>query len=281
MPVVQFELLEHPDAPYPTLVERWRHAEELGFDRVWVPDHSADYRDQEGHWFDAWVTLAAMAEATERVRIGTLVGNPILRHPVILAKQALALDHLSEGRLDVGLGTGIAGFDHAALGEPYWEPRERAARFAEFLELLDRVLRGEGGAYEGRWYRSDGVSTEPAAAQQPRPPLTLGGQSPTVLRLVARFADRWNTHGPFNTDVDEIVRVTAEQCARLDALCGDAGRSPGDVTRSLLLFGPLDPFDGGPSVAEVVDRFAPLGFTEFVLCPPHDRAALEDLALPR
>jgi alkanesulfonate monooxygenase SsuD/methylene tetrahydromethanopterin reductase-like flavin-dependent oxidoreductase (luciferase family) len=281
---LRFELLETPDSPYPEMAARWRRAEQLGFDRVWVADHTGDYRNLAGPWFDGWITLAAMAGATERVRIGTLVANPILRHPVVLAKAALAVDHLSGGRLDLGIGTGVAGFDHAAVGEPYWSPGERVARFAEYVDVLDRVLRGDGGAYEGRWYGHEGVSTVPGPAQSPRPRLTIGGQSPTVLRVAARHADRWNTHGPFDADLDTIVRVTREQAARLEQLCEEAGRAGESVRRSLLLFAALDPWttaDPAARLEEIVGRFTPLGFEEFVLFRPPGGgdAALERLAL--
>ena len=100
---VRFGIEVPQDAPFPTLVERWQRTEELGFDHLWVADHSADtrtdssgdYRDLDGTWFDGWTVLAVMAKETTRIRIGTLVSNPVLRPPALLAKEALTLDHLS------------------------------------------------------------------------------------------------------------------------------------------------------------------------------------------
>ena len=123
------------DAPFPALIERWRRVEELGFDHLWVADHSADtrtdpsgnYRNLDGTWFDGWTVLAVMAMETTRIRIGTLVSNPVLRPPALLAKEALTIDHLSGGRLELGIGTGIEPLDHATMGIDYWSAGERVA----------------------------------------------------------------------------------------------------------------------------------------------------------
>ena len=101
---------------------------------MWVADHSSDtrtdssggHRDLDGTWFDGWTVLAVMAQQTTRIRIGTLVSNPVLRPPALLAKEALTVDHLSEGRLELGIGTGIEPIDHATMGLEYW-PRKNAS----------------------------------------------------------------------------------------------------------------------------------------------------------
>ncbi len=108
------------DAPYAELRDRWRRCEELCFDAVYVADHVRDPRDLGAYWLDGWTTLAALAEATSTIRVGVLVSSPILRDPAVLARAAVSIDHLSGGRLELGLGTGVAGFDHAAVGVPYW-----------------------------------------------------------------------------------------------------------------------------------------------------------------
>ena len=267
---VQFGILIHQDAPFPTLVERWRRAEELGFDHLWVADHSGDYRNLNGHWFDGWTVLAAMATETTRIRIGTLVSNPILRPPALLAKEALTIDHLSEGRLELGIGTGIAGFDRAAMGIDYWSPRERAARFSEYVEVVDRLLRSPSRTYafEGRYYRTRGAPMVPPPVQRPRPPITVGGQSPTVLRLAAERADCWNTHGPFGLSLDEILEITRRQNDQLDEMCTALGRDPAKLRRSLLLFGALDAWVRPDALETVVMRFRDVGIGEFVVCWP-------------
>jgi alkanesulfonate monooxygenase SsuD/methylene tetrahydromethanopterin reductase-like flavin-dependent oxidoreductase (luciferase family) len=126
MPELRFGLLVVPDAPFPTLAERWRRVEELGFDFLFVADHYRHTRNASLPWFDGWTALAAMALQTTTVRIGPLVANPILRGPAVLAKAAAALDPLSDGRLELAIGKGVEEFDHRATGTPFWSPRERA-----------------------------------------------------------------------------------------------------------------------------------------------------------
>jgi alkanesulfonate monooxygenase SsuD/methylene tetrahydromethanopterin reductase-like flavin-dependent oxidoreductase (luciferase family) len=274
---LRFGILVHADAPFPILIERWRRAEALGFDQLWVADHSADYRDLGGHWFDAWTTLALMATTTTRIRIGTLVSNPILRHPALLAREAVAVDHLSGGRLELGIGTGIAGFDHAATGTPYWSPRERVARFAEYVEVVDGLLRRapDGEPFEGRYYQTGGAPIVPAAVQRPRPPLTVGGQSPTVRRVAAARADCWNTHGPYDRSAAEILEITRRQNRELDELCAASGRAPAALRRSLLLYDALDAWASPDAFERVVSEFRAAGVSEFVaFWPADDQLAL-------
>lgn len=278
----RFGVLVHQDAPFPTLVQRWQHIEAMGFDQIFVADHAGDYRDLGGTWFDGWTVLAAMAAETRRVRIGTLVANPILRGPALVAKQAVTVDHLSGGRLELGIGTGIAPFDHAAAGSDPWPASERLGRFAEYVEIVDGILSSAGRPYsfKGRWYRTADAPTAPGPVQRPRPPIMVAGQSPTALRVAAERADAWNTHGPFGASLDEILDVTRRQNRHLDELCTAAGRDPGGLRRSLLLFGPLDPWTSGVAGEEVIERFAAAGMSEFVLCwPPAEHlGSLERLA---
>jgi alkanesulfonate monooxygenase SsuD/methylene tetrahydromethanopterin reductase-like flavin-dependent oxidoreductase (luciferase family) len=272
---LRFDLCVPQDAPFDDLVERCRIAGSLGFGGVHVGDHSGDFRDLDGPWLDGWTVLAGLALRTEGVRIGTLVSNPIIRHPVLLAKEAIAVDRLSGGRLEVGVGTGIASWDHAAMGSEPWSPAERAGRFAEYVEILDGVLRSAKRefAFEGRFYRTSGAPTAPGPLQRPRPPITAGGQAPTVRRVAAERADCWNTHGPYGRSAEEIVEITRRQNRELDEACERLGRRPGDVRRAVLLYGPLDPWSTGVDPVGLVARFVDAGMREFVLFwPPDDDA---------
>jgi alkanesulfonate monooxygenase SsuD/methylene tetrahydromethanopterin reductase-like flavin-dependent oxidoreductase (luciferase family) len=272
--ISRFGVLVLQDAPFPTLAERWRRVEELGFDQLFVADHTGDYRDTPGgFWFDGWTVLAAMAAHTTNIRIGTLVSNPVLRPPAVLAKAAVTVDHLSDGRLELGIGTGIAPFDHAATGTESWSAGERSGRFAEYVEVVDGLLRGAGRPYsfDGRWYRSREASTVPGPLQRPRPPIIVAGQSPTVLRVAAARADAWNTHGPFGAGLDEIVKITRSQTRQLDELCAAAGRDPASLRRSLFLFAALDPWTSDVEPAAVIERFAEQArIAEFVVSWPGD-----------
>lgn len=258
------------DAPFPTLCERWQRAEELGFDAIYLADHTGDYRDLEGHWFEAWTTLAAMATVTTRVRIGPLVANPVLRPPAVVAKAAVTVDHLSGGRLDIGLGTGIAGFDHDAVGEPYWELSERLTRFTEYAEALDGLLRSRDRSFQrfGSYVQTSHAPCAPAPVQEPRPPVVLGGQSRSVRKLAARLADGWNTHGGFGLSYDRILDDTGNQNRVMDDDCRSVGRDPADVRRSLLLFEALDPWLTGLDPAKIVTDFRSAGVQDYVLFWP-------------
>jgi alkanesulfonate monooxygenase SsuD/methylene tetrahydromethanopterin reductase-like flavin-dependent oxidoreductase (luciferase family) len=264
------------DAPVATMLERMRTVEALGFDQVFVPDHMGDFRDLGGPWFDGWIMLAAAATVTETIRIGALVSNPILRAPALLAKQAMTVDHLSRGRLDLGIGAGLFAHDHHAVGSEPWSAKERAERFAEYVEIVDGTLRGSGRPYsfEGRWLWARDVPTAPGPVQQPRPPIIVGGQSPAVLRVAAAWADVWNTHGPIGAGFTDILEITARQNRQLDQLCAAAGREPATLRRSLTVFLATDPWTSPVSFEEVVDQFATAGITEFVIgWPPDDRLA--------
>ncbi|HVM00189.1 MAG TPA: LLM class flavin-dependent oxidoreductase [Egibacteraceae bacterium] len=270
---VRFGIQVPQDAPFDELRERWRMCEQLGFDVIHVADHMGDPRDLHGVWHDGWTTLTAMATSTTRIRVGILASNPILHHPAVLAKAASSVDVLSGGRLELGLGCGIAAFDHAATGTPYWGARERVQRFSEFVEVVDRWLRAgdEPVRHCGQHYRSDGVPVVPAPVQQPRPTIIIAGQSPTVLRTAARHGDVWNTHGPFGADLDEIAARTRQQNSALDQLCESAGRDPSSLRRSLLLIesrlaptSGLDAWANSDWFERIVTRFVETGIREFI-----------------
>lgn len=271
---VRFGVMIMPDQPMATLRERFRQVEALGFDQMYVPDHMGDFRDLAGTWFEGGTLLAAAAMHTERIRVGMMVSNPILRSPALLAKQALAIDHLSGGRVDVGLGAGLFALDHHAVGEEPWSPRERAGRFADYVQIVDGVMRGDTPSFtfEGQWLWARDVPTAPGPVQRPRPPMIVGGQSPTVLRVAAAHADVWNTIGPMGANLEEVLDATARQNRQLDDLCAAAGRDPRSLRRSLTTFAATDPWESPISLIEVVERFRPAGIDEFVIgWPPEDR----------
>jgi len=278
----QFGVMLYPDVPFPHLIEQAQWVESLGFDQIFLPDHSADLRNLDGPWFDGLTALAVVALNTESIRVGTLVSNPILRPPAMLARQALSIDHLSGGRLDLGIGAGVFDWDHHAVGTEPWSAKERAGRFAEYVEIVDGILRGSGEPYsfEGEWLWVRDVRTSPPSVQRPRPPIIVGGQSPTILRTAARFADVWNTIGPMGAGAEEVLEVTGRQNRRIDQLATEAGRDPASIRRSLALYGPWDPWESPVTLEEVVERFDAIGMTEFVtnVPPDHQLDAFERMA---
>lgn len=266
-PRPQFGVMLYPDQPMPVLAERIQWVEGLGFDQIFLPDHSADLRNRRGMWFDSWSVLALAALTTRRIRIGTLVSNQILRPPSQLAKQAITIDHLSHGRLELGIGAGLFDWDHHSVGNDPWSPRQRVQRFIDYVAIVDGILRScdEVFNYVGSRLWAKDIMVAPGSFQSPRPPIIIGGQSPTLLRVAAERADVWNTHGPPGASAQEILSITAEQNRRLDRLAIAAGRDPAGIRRSYTIFGPWDPARTDFTFEDVFRRFGKIGVTDFVL----------------
>jgi alkanesulfonate monooxygenase SsuD/methylene tetrahydromethanopterin reductase-like flavin-dependent oxidoreductase (luciferase family) len=185
---------------------------------------------------------------------------------------AAAVDHLSNGRLELGIGTGITRFDHEATGTPYWPMAQRVALFREYAQLLTDLLTKapEPVTFSGDYYTCTGLGIAPPAVQRPRPPITIAGQSPEVLEIAASFGDRWNTNGPIGKPTAEILELTRRQNQKLDELCDAAGRDPHTLRRSLLMLGDLDPWADPGAFERIVTSFAEIGIQDFVFFWPNE-----------
>jgi len=167
-----------PEFAWPTAQSVWRRAEELNFEHAWTYDHLAWRSFRDLTWFAAVPTLTAAAMVTERIRLGTLVASPNFRHPVPFAKELVALDDISGGRLTLGIGAGSSGWDATMLGQAAWLPRERADRFAEFIHIIDQLLRQPATSYQGQFYSVNDARTYPGCVQQPRLPFAIAATGP-------------------------------------------------------------------------------------------------------
>jgi alkanesulfonate monooxygenase SsuD/methylene tetrahydromethanopterin reductase-like flavin-dependent oxidoreductase (luciferase family) len=174
---------------------------------------------------EAYTMLAALAPFTQSLRLGVLVCGNTYRNPAFLLKQAVTVDHISGGRVDFGVGAGWTEREHEAYGWPFPSARERVDRFAEALEIWDRLQQDERTTYEGQHYQIVDAPFEPKPLQQPRMPLLIGGSGPRMLRLAARHADIWNAVGT----PDEVGAVNQ----RLDAACVTEGRDPASLVRTV------------------------------------------------
>ena len=274
----RFGVLVLPDAPFATLFARWTLVEELGFDLLFTPDHARHTSDPSAPWFDGLTVLAAMALQTHTIRIGTLVANPVLHAPSALAKAAAAVDHLSGGRVELGIGMGVEEFDHQEVGSEYWSPRERAARYSEYVEIVDGVLRSSMRpfSFEGSYYRTTNATLAPSPPQQPRPPLIVGSRSATGRAVAVERAECWNTYAlTGDGSIDEIAEQTLRRNTDLDERCDQLGRDPHSLRRSLVMWPPLDPWADADAFKRVVETFLPTGINEFVaMWPGDDRRAL-------
>ena len=216
-------------------VVRWaRAAEDAGLGSVWISDHL--FLSLE-HWggppgehdgFEALTTLGALARATTRVRLGTLVLCPHLRPPGALAKALATVDVVSGGRLTVGVGAGWFEPEYTAAGLDFPPAGARIDRLAETLEVLQLAFAGEPFDYEGRHLTLRGMVCRPRPVQRPRPPLWVGGRGDRLLGVTARWADGWNAGGWTGTVEQWQARATV-----LDRACAEAGRDPATVERSV------------------------------------------------
>lgn len=282
---MDFGALVLPNRPWEDVVAAAQEAERLGFRTVWVDDHVVNPRSPEQPWFEAWTVLAGLAARTERIGLGSLVSNVVLRHPVLLARQALTVEAMSGGRLVVGLGAGYAPSDHELVGVPVWPPAERQARFAEAVDLVDRLLRAEPVGVAGEHYRVDTPGLRPAPLQRPRPPLCVAAHSDASLRVAARRADVWSSFGGWGLGSAELLAVTRRRGAALDRHCADLGRDPRTVRRQVLAGGPATTADPIWSSVDAFDTWvggwAEAGIDEIVLYFPPEALWAPELVHPR
>jgi len=272
---VRFGIVTDQNLPWPTLVERWQLFDALGFDSAWDCDHIIQPSRPTGPYFEGWTLLAALAAVTQRIRIGVLVSSNTFRHPVLLAKEIITIDHISNGRLDVGLGAGWYEPEHITFGINFPEPAERVKRFHEAVEIVDSLLRNDVTSYSGSYYQLKEAPSRPLPVQKPRPPLVLAGHKPRMLRIAARYADTWNSFGT----VDEM----RERNQLLDAECEKIGRDPRVIVRSLYGWAamlPSDPWQSLDAFHDMIGHYAEAGVNEFLIDQPRpeQQAVLERVA---
>ncbi|MGI5182791.1 LLM class flavin-dependent oxidoreductase [Dactylosporangium sp. CA-152071] len=261
-----------PTDPWPRSVARARHLEALGYAHLWTYDHLSwrRYRDEPWHAAIPWLT--GLAGVTSRVRLGTMVTSPTFRHPALLAKEALTLDHVSDGRLTLGVGAGGTGFDATVLGDPVLSPRQRADRLTEFVDVLDGLLRSQGYSHRGEHYTVDDARMVPGCVQRPRLPIALAAAGPRTLALTARHADAWITFGePDAADQSPaaIEAAVRRQAAILDDRCAALGRDPAALDRIYLVGNTAErPLASVAAFEDFVGRYEALGFTDVVFHDP-------------
>lgn len=251
----------------------WRAADDIDvFESGWTFDHFYPiFSDPTGPCLEGWTTLTALAQATGRLRLGTLVSGIHYRHPAVLANMASTLDIVSDGRLEIGIGAGWNEEESGAYGMELGTPRERSDRFEEACEVVVGLLTQETTSFAGTYYQLTDARNEPKGVQQPHPPICIGGSGEKrTLRTAARFAQHWNFAGG---KPEEFAR-------KRDVLyrhCEDLGRDPAEITLSSHVW--LKDGDA----KRVADEAAALGeegldVAIVYLPPPHTPKVLEPLA---
>jgi F420-dependent oxidoreductase-like protein len=230
------------------LAARVRLAEEAGFDGAWVFDHFTPlYGDPKGPCLEGWTLLAALARETSRIRLGTLVTGITHRHPSVLAAEALTVDHVSNGRLELAVGAAWNEREHRRLGIDFPPVAERMLRLEEAVRVLHLLMTTDDARFDGRQLRLESATLRPRPVQRPRPPLWIGGVGRRrLLPLAGRYADVW--HGWASTDAE-----FAEINGIIDRAAVEAGRDPRDVARASEL-DLSQPMDGVRRDMEMLER---------------------------
>jgi F420-dependent oxidoreductase-like protein len=211
------------------LGERVQFAESAGFDGAWIFDHFTPlYGDRNGPCMEAWTLLAGLAPLTSRIRLGVLVTGITYRHPSVLATQAITVDHISRGRLELGMGAAWHQPEHEELGIPFPPLKERAERLEEGVQVIRLLMTKDRATFSGRHYQLKSASYHPKPVQRPHPPIWIGaGGEQLMLPIVARQADAWHAFG----SEESMVRKSR----LLDQLAEKAGRDPKTILRSASL----------------------------------------------
>jgi alkanesulfonate monooxygenase SsuD/methylene tetrahydromethanopterin reductase-like flavin-dependent oxidoreductase (luciferase family) len=262
---------------------RWQQAESIGFSTAWTYDHMSWRQLRDDPWLGTVPLLAAVAASTTTLRFGTLVTSPNFRHPAVLAKDAMTLDHISNGRLELGIGSGGTGWDAELFGEAPLPPRERFERFADFVRALDVLLSEPKTNYGGSHYTVIESRIEPGCAQQPRVPFTIGAGGPKALRIAAEFGRAWVTYGPVgaeNTAASWNSAVT-KQVADLEQACEAIGRDPQSIDRvALVSLEAAWAQNTVPAWDDFVGQAEALGFTDIAVHWPRAHDAVLAGAAP-
>jgi F420-dependent oxidoreductase-like protein len=235
------------EATWEQLRDVWVEADKGGFwDMVWLNDHLYPPKAPE-HLpiMDGWTLFGGLAAITDRIRFGTMVTANTFRHPVILAKQAVTLDHMSNGRLEIGVGTGWHEGEHHRFGIDLPPLKERFEMLDETFTVLDGLMRNEIYSFEGKHTTITEAHFEPKPIQKPRPPFVIGGTGPTkTIPLAAKWADQWNF-----PDFTWDLGLFRSRLALLDEECEKIGRDRSEIEVSVQ-------FRYSGDIAESVDRFA-------------------------
>jgi alkanesulfonate monooxygenase SsuD/methylene tetrahydromethanopterin reductase-like flavin-dependent oxidoreductase (luciferase family) len=250
------------------VVDRARFAENLGFDGAWGFDHLVPmYGEGPGNCFEGNATLAALALATSRIRLGLLVAGVTYRHPSVNANELLTIDHASHGRLEIGIGAAWFEAEHRQLGIAFPSTGARFDWLEDQLEIFKRLFTGDVVSYQGHHFSLDGARMRPLPVQKPHPPIWIGGSGrKRTLPLVARYADVWHTWAG-----DDYGELNVE----LDQLCAAIGRDP----RTIMRASSLSLSESWDEIERNAESLRALG-VGYLICgwPGQGRAQIEEFA---
>lgn len=273
---MKFSFWPNPSQPYSDILALSEHVERTGWDGLWYADHfMPNAEDTSAPWPEAWTTLSAIAAKVPRLSIGTLVSGNTYRHPAVLAKMAATLDHISGGRVVLGLGAGWQENEHQQYGLEFYDVKERLGRLDEACQVINALFSQTKANFAGQYYQLTDASLEPKPVQSPLPLLVGGGGEKVTLRITAEHAHQWNVWGTVDT--------LKHKMSVLDAHCERLGRNPADIHRTAvaLLFmsedkafvekmrnTPMETAANAGSVAEIADivrQYEAIGVNELIV----------------
>ncbi len=261
---LRFGIFTPPDLSWCQALASWQLIEELGFDCAAVTDHFMSTSEPVDRPFpEAWTMLTALACHTSRLRIAVLVSGNTYRNPVLLAKQAVTLDHVSGGRLDLGIGAGWYEDEHRRYGWPFPSAGDRVAMLEEALQVIEELFTRDRTTFSGNYYRLQDAPFQPKPVQPGGIPMIVGGQRRRMMGLVARYADIWSIdYGP--EEMKNSARLLTEQCQHI-------GRDPGEIRRSGFVVARRvgrDPFNSVNDFLAVTSGYLAAGASEIYFKMP-------------
>ena len=254
--------------PWPQMKREAQRIEALAFESLWIADHFVSPYSESADWFECWSLLGALAASTSRIRLGTGVTHVVYRNPAILARSALTVDHISHGRLDLGMGVGGGGaYNYAMTGTPTQSLGERVDRYREAVTLIDQLLCNELTTYEGQYFQAYEAPMHPCSVQRPRPPFNLAAHYPRALKIAAEFGDGWNSFYPGDDlTPDQSSQVTHSRGDMLSEFAAQFGRDPNQIRRTFFAgYSSDQPFASEDAFQDFIGRYREAGIDEFVL----------------
>ncbi len=242
------------------LLDGFKLADEFGLDSAWVFDHFIPlYGSEDGPCLDGWTLMAGLAAHTSRVRVGILVTGNTYRNPAVLAKQAVTVDTISGGRLNFGVGAGWFEREHDAYGITFPPLKERVERFAEAMAVIDSLMQNQHSNFEGKYYKLHEAPFAPKPAQHI--PIVIGASGPKMLKIVAQYADIWDTLGG-ETSTEQVSAMSAQ----VEQNCRAIGRDPLNICWQLSAGGHnLENID---TFRRFVADYSAVGISDFVFDLP-------------
>lgn len=247
--------------PFAELARQWQMIENLGFDTAWVVDHFLAGDDENIPYQEAWTLITALGMLTHRIRFGILVSGNTYRNPGLLAKEAVTIDHASNGRVELGIGAGWMEREHIAYSYPFPSAGDRVGMLDEALQIILGLMKNKRTTFEGKYYQFEDAPFEPKPLQKPHIPIIVGANKPRMLTLAARYADNWNTRAE--------PAGAAELVDQLRAAARKVGRNPDEIRLSVFTW--RHPFASEEHFREVVAAYRKIGFTDFMFpMPPEE-----------